>query len=114
MSSVDSGRRAEQVAAVYLEMRGFKVLERNWRRPRAEIDVVAIKDDVLHFIEVKYRHSDTQGSGFDAITASKLRHMQRAAWLYVDEAKWQGEYVLSAIELSGPDYSVLAFSENVY
>jgi putative endonuclease len=114
MNTTESGRKAEQAARVYLEMRGFKLIEQNWRRPRAEIDIIALKDGVLQFVEVKYRATDDQGGGLEAITASKLKQMQRAAWLYVDEAKWRGEYVLSAVEIAGKDYSVLSFVENVF
>lgn len=114
MSSTDVGRRAEQAAAVYLDMRGFKIIEQNWRRPRAEIDIIAKKDGVMHLIEVKYRRSDDQGGGLEAITATKLKHMQRAAWLWSEETKWRGEQVLSAIEVAGPDYVVISFIENVY
>jgi hypothetical protein len=40
--------------------------------------------------------------------------MQRAAWFWADEYKWHGEYVLSAIELSGPQFTVMSFIENVF
>lgn len=114
MNPTDTGRKAEKAAAVYLEMRGYRIIERNWRRPRCEIDIVAEKDGVLHFVEVKYRHNDEQGGGLEAITASKLKQMQRSAWLYVDETKWHGEYVLSAVETAGPDFAIISFIENVF
>lgn len=114
MITTETGRKAETAAMLYLEMRGFKIIERNWRRPRCEIDIVAIKDDIVHFVEVKYRYKDGQGSGLDAITASKLKRMQRAAWAWVDETKWHGEYMLSAVEVAGKDFSVLSFIENAF
>ena len=114
MSSTETGRKAEVAARVYLEMRGFKIIEQNWRRPRCEIDIVASKDGVLHFIEVKYRRNDDQGGGLEAITASKLKQMQRSAWFYVDETKWHGDYVLSAVEMAGPNFAVISFVENVF
>lgn len=114
MSSAEAGSKAEAAARVYLEMRGFTVLEQNWRRPRAEIDIIARKDDVLHFVEVKYRRNDAQGGGLEAITPTKLKHMQRAAWLYVDETKWRGEYMLSVVELGGTEFAVMSFVENAY
>jgi putative endonuclease len=114
MSSTETGRKAEAAARVYLEMRGFKIIEQNWRLPRAEIDIVAEKDGVVHFVEVKYRFKDDQGSGLDAITPTKLKQMHRAAWLWVSETKWKGEYVLSAVEMAGKDFTVLNFVENVF
>jgi putative endonuclease len=114
MTTTSTGRKAEAAARVYLEMRGFKIIEQNWRRPRCEIDIIAQKDDIIHFVEVKYRFQDEQGSGLDAITPTKLKQMQRAAWTWVDEYKWRGEYVLSAVELAGPGFAVLNFVENVF
>lgn len=114
MSSTDTGRQAEKAAGVYLEMRGYKIIERNWRRPRCEIDIIAEKDGVIHFVEVKYRATDAQGGGLEAITPTKLKQMQRAAWTWVEETKWRGEYVLSAIEVTGREFAVLSFVENVF
>jgi len=114
MTTTDTGRKAETAAKVYLEMRGFKIIEQNWRRPRCEIDIIAKKDGVIHFVEVKYRFDGGQGGGLEAITPTKLKQMQRAAWLWIDESKWRGEYVLSAIELAGPDFAVLSFIEEVF
>jgi putative endonuclease len=114
MNTTDIGHRAELAAKVYLEMRGYRIIEQNWRRPRCEIDIVAEKDGVIHFVEAKYRLSDGQGSGLEAITATKLKQMKRAAWVWVDEYKWRGEYMLSAIELAGPDFAVLSFVEDVF
>lgn len=114
MNTTLTGRKAEDAARAYLEMRGFKILEQNWRRPRCEIDIIASKADAVHFIEVKYRANDDQGAGFEAITAAKLKQMRNAAWTWVSEYKWRGEYVLSAIELAGPKYTVLSFVENVF
>ncbi|MDB5169656.1 MAG: putative Ribonuclease [Candidatus Saccharibacteria bacterium] len=114
MSSTQTGRKAEAAAAMYLEMRGYSIIERNFRRPRCEIDVIASKDGVVYFVEVKYRRNDDQGGGFEAITATKLKQMKYASEIWVQETKWQGAFQLAAIELSGPDFSVLGFIDNVY
>ncbi len=114
MNTTLTGRKAEAAACAYLEMRGFKIIEQNYRRPRCEIDIIASKDDVLHFIEVKYRATDEQGGGLEAITPAKLKRMRNAAWTWVDEYEWRGEYVLSATELAGPKFTVLSFVENVF
>jgi putative endonuclease len=113
VSSTDTGHQAEAAARVYLDMRGFQIIEQNWRRPRCEIDIVAKKDGVIHFVEVKYRRNDNQGGGLEAVTASKLRQMRYAAFMWVEENEWPGEFVLSAIEIAGPQFSVLNFIENV-
>jgi putative endonuclease len=114
MNTTEVGKKAEAAARVYLEMRGFQIMEQNWRRPQAEIDIIARKDDVMHFVEVKYRAGNQQGGGLEAITPAKLRRMQRGAILWTEESKWPGEYVLSGIEIAGAGYSVLNFVENIW
>lgn len=114
MSSTYTGRKAEAAAAVYLEMRGYKIIEQNFRRPRCEIDIVASKNDTIYFVEVKYRKNDDHGGGLEAITASKLRQMRFAAEIWVQETKWRGTYQLAAVELAGSNFDVLTFIDDVY
>jgi putative endonuclease len=113
-TTTETGRLAEKAAATYLEMRGYTIVERNWRRPRCEIDIIARKDDVVCFVEVKYRRDYNQGGGLEAITASKLRQMRRAAEIWREESKYYGESQLSAVEISAPNYTVMSFIDNVF
>lgn len=114
MNSTEIGRKAEAAARVYLDMRGYKVVEHNWRRPRCEIDIIAKKNDIVYFVEVKYRFNDNQGGGLEAITKSKLKQMQYAANTWVEEHKWQGQFSLAAVEISGSNFVVMSFIDNVY
>lgn len=113
MSTTNTGRKAERAAANYLEMRGFHILEMNWRRPRCEIDIVARKSNAIYLVEVKYRKNNNQGSGLEYITATKLKQMRYAAESWVDESKYTGEYQLAAIEVAGPEFAIEHFIENV-
>jgi putative endonuclease len=114
MSSTETGRKAERAAATYLEMRGYKVLEQNWRRPRCEVDIIAQKDGVIYFVEVKYRRGNEQGGGLEAITQTKLKQMRYAADSWRQETKYGGESQLAAVEISGPKYTVISFIDNVF
>jgi putative endonuclease len=114
MSSTETGRKAERAASTYLEMRGYKVLERNWRRPRCEIDIVATKDGTVYFVEVKYRSNHDQGGGLDAITPTKLRRMRFAATSWLIESKWHGPSQLAAVELSDPNFTVISFLDDIF
>lgn len=114
MNSTETGKKAEAAARVYLEMRGYRILEQNWRRPQAEVDIIAMKDGVIYFVEVRYRHNYGHGGGFESITPAKMRKMRRGAESWVEESKWQGEYVLSAVETGGDNFAVLGFIENIY
>lgn len=107
MTNYAHGHEAEKQAARYLKKQGYKVMELNWRRPRAEIDIVARKKrGPVSFVEVKYRESNSQGSGLEYITPRKLEQMRFAAELWVAENKYDGEYVLAALEVSGKDFTV--------
>ncbi len=114
MKSTERGRQAEIAACSYLEMRSYKIIEQNWRRPRAEIDIIAQKDGTIFLVEVKYRFNDEQGGGLEAITSSKLRHMHFAAESWVAETKWQGPYQLAAVDVAGPAYIIMGFIDNVF
>lgn len=100
------GAEAEQAVAEYLIENGYKVLDINWKTKWCEIDIVAQKNKVIHFVEVKYRSNQAQGGGFDYIHDKKLRQMQRAADSWVLIQNWDGEYVLSAAEVSGSDFDI--------
>ena len=114
MNTTIIGRKAEAAAAVYLEMRGYQIIEQNFRRPRCEIDIIAKKGDTIYFVEVKYRAHDDQGGGFESITASKLGQMVFAAQIWVQESKWEGPFQLAAVELGGREFTVMGFIEDVY
>ena len=47
------GNEGEKRAAAYLESKGFSIIERNWRTNRGELDIIAVKNDILVFVEVK-------------------------------------------------------------
>lgn len=109
MSTTSTGRSAEDAAADYLNAKGYKILDRNWRTRWCEIDIVAEKDKCIYFVEVKYRKSEAWGSGLEYITPKKLKQMAFAAEFWVSSNKWAGDYGLSGIEITGDDFVVTAF-----
>jgi uncharacterized protein (TIGR00252 family) len=112
--STEVGRRAEQVAAAYLRRRGYQVVAQNWRTRWCEIDLIVRKGSCIYFVEVKYRGSTAQGSGLEYITNRKLEQMHFAAefWL-AQHPQSQGDYRLAALEVTGQDYSVTAWLDDV-
>jgi len=114
MSSTATGQQAEQAAAEFLVRHGYDVIARNWRNRLCEIDIVARKDDCVHFVEVKYRRADAQGSGLEYITKGKQKQMKFAAEQWVFENRWTGEVNLAAIEVCAPDYAIGDFIESLF
>ncbi|MDN4611321.1 YraN family protein [Arthrobacter burdickii] len=86
------GRRGEATAAVFLEQAGLRIVDRNWRCPVGEIDLVAVDGSTLVIVEVKTRSSDDFGQPLEAITASKLERLYRLAstWARVHNLRFSG------------------------
>jgi putative endonuclease len=76
------GKKGEDIAVEYLKKKGYKVIERNFRKGYGEIDIVAIKNNVLVFVEVKTRTSETFGTPFESITSWKLKPLIKTAQYY--------------------------------
>ncbi len=76
------GRRGEELAASFLVNEGYTILDRNWRCPQGEIDLVAFDGNETVFVEVKTRSSVAFGHPLEAITTLKLARLRRlaAAW----------------------------------
>lgn len=81
--NVDYGARGEQVAALYLERTGCEIVERNWRCPAGEADIIAIDDGVLVFCEVKTRTSLKRGFPSEAVNAQKRARYEKIALWYL-------------------------------
>ncbi len=73
------GREAEELAAAFLEERGFAILDRNHAIRQGEVDLVAREGDVLCFVEVRSRTSEAQGGPEETVSAAKARRVVAAA-----------------------------------
>ena len=79
----------EQATADFLVRNGYKILARNYTVRGGEIDIIAIKDGVLHFIEVKTRNGDQYGYPSESVTAAKQLRIKRAAEQYLQGRRMQ-------------------------
>jgi putative endonuclease len=77
------GEEGERVAARFLEARGYRILERNYRTRRGEIDLIAEDGRILVFVEVKVRRDDRFGGPAAAITRGKQARIARLAQQYL-------------------------------
>ena len=110
MKTKDIGDRGEDIASVYLLDNGYELLNRNWKTRWCEVDIIATRDSVVYFVEVKYRKSDTYGNGFDYITAKKQAQMRFAAEFWVHKEHYDGDYRLAAVSVTG---GILTFIDDL-
>jgi uncharacterized protein (TIGR00252 family) len=111
MSTTQIGREAEQTASVWLEKNGYKIIETNWRTRWCEIDIIARKDTMVYFVEVRYRKTDAWGDGFDSITPKKYKQMEFAAQFWLSSNNWTNDARIAAMAVSGVPPIVTKFSE---
>ena len=82
MNAKELGKFGENVAALYMEKKGYKILKRNFCVKGGEIDIIAEKDGIIAFTEVIPRPPDYMVSGFEAVTKRKKQLIIRASELY--------------------------------
>lgn len=78
-----TGELGEELAANYLLKNGYKILERNWRFQKAEVDLIAQKENILTVIEVKTRTSSDFGNPQDFVNPKKIKLLVNAVNEYV-------------------------------
>ena len=79
------GDIGEQATADFQQRHGYAILERNYTVRGGEIDIIASKDNVTAFVEVKTRKENPLEQGEDAITPTKKKRLVAAAQRYIDE-----------------------------
>ena len=80
----DLGKEGEEVATFYLMHNGFKILDRNWRFNKYELDIIASKDNLIIIVEVKTRADEFFERPQDAVTLKKQKFMYDAAEAYLE------------------------------
>lgn len=85
-----TGSLGETMAAEYLSGNGFAVLHRNWRHLHWEVDIIAEKDGILHFMEVKTRRTKKFGHPEEAVSKKKIQNLINASEEYLyRQPQWQ-------------------------
>ncbi len=91
MNRQQKGRRGEDLAAAFLGERGWKILDRNYRYDRGEIDIVALDGSEIVFVEVKARESDAFGAPEESISPFKEEQLKKVAEGYLFERNLEGQ-----------------------
>lgn len=96
------GIEGEAVARRFLEDLGFRIVEKNFRCPLGEIDLIAEEGDVLVFVEVKTRRSARFGTPAEAVHARKQRQILRVAEAYMRERRLRGPCRVDVVGVEFP------------
>jgi putative endonuclease len=111
------GRVGESIAGTFLNNKGYIILERNWRTPYGEIDMVARQSESIVFVEVKTRSTKSLGPPEISITPRKAEHMRSSAEYYIQQhpetnADWRIDLITIQLQ---PDDSpaIIDHFENV-
>ena len=87
------GRNGEKLVANYLKKSGYKILEKNYRTPFGEADIIALKDNYVCFIEVKTRSSTEYGTPGQAVNYKKQKRYRDIALYYTQKNKLEDLFI---------------------
>jgi len=91
------GKEGEEIAKKYLENKGYKILECNYRTKRAEIDIITKYKNTLVFMEVRTKHHERYGTPEETIDYKKRMRLKRNAAAYIHRRKYNGSYRIDAV-----------------
>ncbi|MGB2762374.1 MAG: YraN family protein [Minisyncoccales bacterium] len=91
------GRIGEEIAKEYLEDKDYNIMEQNCQTRYSEIDLIAKKNDVLVFVEVRTKTSEKFGSPEETINKEKIRKLVRSANAYSARKRWKGQCRIDAV-----------------
>lgn len=99
------GDKAEEKALSFLQQKGFRIIEHNFYSRFGEIDIIALRDGIMHFIEVK------SANNFEVaianITSTKLSKIIKTADVYMKKTAYDGEYSFDAVIVVGEDIELI-------
>ena len=110
------GLHYEKVAAKLLMLNGYEILCENYRSKEGEIDIVACKDGILCFVEVKYRSKDAYGYPSEAVDRKKQERIYKTALIYLSDpdsvktdknGRRPDQYRFDVVEIQGERYRIL-------
>jgi len=108
-SKVEIGKEGEKKATDYLKKKGYRILFTNYRNSRREIDIIAMHEETIVFIEVKKRKNATYGTPETFVSLSQKKRIRKAAEHYILMKEWYGEIRFDIISIQ--DSEVIHFED---
>jgi len=106
------GRKGEDIAVNYLLKKGFEILERNYRYKRAEIDIIAMKNELIVFVEVKLRMDTSFGHPEKFVSENQQQLIISGADDYIEQIQWQGNIRFDIISINS--INEIAYFEDAF
>ena len=102
------GKKGEKLAVAFLEKNGYKILNVNWVFQKAEIDIIAQKENILAIVEVKTRSSVDFGLPQDFVKPKKIQLLVKAVneYVIVNDLDLQIRFDIIAINKEGKEYLI--------
>lgn len=89
-SHIQTGNKGEALAVSYLQRNGYSIIEQNWRFKHLEVDIIAAKQNRLHFFEIKTRRNLNYGYPEESISFKKMENLKNAAEEYqYEHPEWK-------------------------
>lgn len=101
MTRIETGQKAESLAAAFLQAKGFTIIEKNFRAKVGEIDIVAKEGDEMVFVEVRARASRDFGGAAASVGGAKRRKLIKAASLWLQARNWDGACRFDVVAVDG-------------
>ena len=95
--NLEKGRLGENIAKKYLQRRGYRMLDQNYRTPYAEIDLIAKHKDTLVFVEVRTKLSERFGTPEETINRDKIYRLIRNAQGYMTRKGYDKKCRIDAV-----------------
>jgi putative endonuclease len=113
-NNIDLGNLGEQLACDYLSDKGFTIDDRNYRYRKGEIDIVARKERLMVFVEVKTRTNVSFGEPEQAVQAAKVKLILAAAEMYVQQVNWLHDIRFDIIAIHYKDQPEIIHFEDAF
>lgn len=109
---LELGKKGEELAEAFLVKSGYTILHRNWRYSFYELDIIAMKNGMLHIVEVKMRTSNEYGFPEESVTKKKIRSVLKAVDQYLVLHPQHVDFRLNVLSithngLSDPEYFLI-------
>lgn len=112
----ETGKQGEQEAVRYLREKGYEIMSRNYRHQHAEIDLIAKKDNLLIFAEVKTRTNLTFGNPEEFVSYTKAKLVMKAAEHYIFSNDWLHDirFDIIAVTIAGNELRIKHIEDAFY